>query len=101
MSTYSLCFELKYDNYQNFLSKNFHFLVIKFSMYLNRRLFVMSIYIYFSQKIGFDISCKLFPKETICMKCPNLFSWKKKKINIINLSVTELTQRAVTLKGKF
>ena len=28
--------------YQNFLPKNFHFLVGKFSVYLNRRVFVMS-----------------------------------------------------------
>ena len=27
--------------YQNFLSENFHFLVVKFSRYLNRRVFVM------------------------------------------------------------
>ena len=32
---------------------------------------------YFSQKTGFDISCKLSPKETICMKCQILFSGKK------------------------
>ena len=31
---------------------------------------------YFSQKIRFDISCKLSPKETICMKCQFLFSQK-------------------------
>ena len=29
------------QNYQNFSSENFHFLVIKFSVYLNRRVFVM------------------------------------------------------------
>ena len=29
--------------YQNFLSENFHFLVVKFSIYLNRRVFVMLI----------------------------------------------------------
>ena len=34
---------------------------------------------YFSQKAGFDISCKLSPLETICMKCQNPFSWKNKK----------------------
>ena len=27
--------------YQNFLSENFHFLVVKFSVYLNRHVFVM------------------------------------------------------------
>ena len=38
---------------------------------------------YFSQKTGFDISCKF------CMKCQTLFSGKNKK-NIINLSPAEL-----------
>ena len=42
MSTHNLCFEQKYEEYQNFLSENFHFLVIKFSVYLNRHVFVMS-----------------------------------------------------------
>ena len=31
----------KYGEYQNFLSEIFHFLVVKFSVYLNRRVFVM------------------------------------------------------------
>ena len=31
-----------------------------------------------SQKIGFNISCKLSPKETICMKYQSLFSEGKK-----------------------
>ena len=29
-------------NYQSFLSENFHFLEVKFSLYLNRRVFVMA-----------------------------------------------------------
>ena len=29
--------------YQNFLSENFHFLIVKFSIYLNRHVFVMLI----------------------------------------------------------
>ena len=41
MSTHSLCFELKYEKYQNFLSENCPLLVVKFSIYLNRRVFVM------------------------------------------------------------
>ena len=49
MSTHNLCFEQKYEKYQNFLSEKFHFLVVKFSVYLNRRVFVMSLY--FLQKI--------------------------------------------------
>ena len=34
---------------------------------------------FFSQKIGFDISCKLPPLETICIKCQSLLSEKNKK----------------------
>ena len=33
----------------------------------------------FSRKIGSDISCKLSPYETICMKCQSLFSGENKK----------------------
>ena len=41
MSTHNLRFEQKYENYQNFLSENFHFLMVKMSVYLNRHVFVM------------------------------------------------------------
>ena len=34
-------FEQNPEKYQNFLSENFHFLVVKFSVYLNRHVFVM------------------------------------------------------------
>ena len=40
-STHNICFEQKYEKYQNFLSENFHFLVVKISVYLNRHVFVM------------------------------------------------------------
>ena len=40
-STHNLCFEQKYEEYQNFLSENFNFLVVKFSVNLNRHVFVM------------------------------------------------------------
>ena len=52
---------------------------------------------YFSQKTGFDISCKLSQLETICMKCQILFSGKNKK-NITNLSSAELAKRVVKVK---
>ena len=42
-STHNLRLEEKYENYQNFSSDSFHFLVEKFSIYLNRRVFVMEI----------------------------------------------------------
>ena len=40
MSTHNLCFEQKYEKCQ-FLSENFHFLVIKFSEYMNRHVFML------------------------------------------------------------
>ena len=40
-STHNPCFKQKYEKYQSFLSENFQFLVEKFSIYLNRRVFVM------------------------------------------------------------
>ena len=42
LSTHNLCFEQKYEKYQSFLSENCQFLEVKFSIYLNRRVFVMS-----------------------------------------------------------
>ena len=42
------------------------------------------------------MSYKLSPKETICMKCQNLFSWKNKKY--ISLSSAEFVQRVVKFK---
>ena len=41
MSTHNLCFEQKCEIYQNFLSENYQFLEVIFSIYLNRRVFVM------------------------------------------------------------
>ena len=35
-------------------------------------------YYYFPQEVGFDISCKLSPEETICMNYHSLFSGEKK-----------------------
>ena len=52
--TNNLCFEQKYEKYQSFLSENFQFLEVNFSIYLNRRVFVMRHP--FSEKIRLDIS---------------------------------------------
>ena len=41
-STHNICFEQKYEKkYQSYLSENFQFLEVNFSIYLNRRVFVM------------------------------------------------------------
>ena len=50
---------------------------------------ILKYFSYFSQKIGFDISCKLSPKETICMNCQSLFSGENKKRNVISLLSAE------------
>ena len=42
MSTHNLCFGQKYEKYQGFLSENFQFLEVKFSVYLNSHVFVMN-----------------------------------------------------------
>ena len=39
--THNLCFEQKYENIRDFYLKMFSFLEVKFSVYLNRRVFVM------------------------------------------------------------
>ena len=45
-STHKLCFEHKYEKYQSFfLSENFQFLEVEFSIYLNRRVFIIEILI--------------------------------------------------------
>ena len=51
----------------NMLGKKFHQITLS------------NIHFYFIQKIGFDVSCKLSLKATICMKCLILLSGKKKK----------------------
>ena len=40
-STHNLCFEQKYEKYSIFLSEFFYFLMVRFSVYLNRHVFVM------------------------------------------------------------
>ena len=41
MGTHNLCFKQKYENSPNFLCENLSFLGLKFSVYLNRRVFVL------------------------------------------------------------
>ena len=40
---------------------------------------IFKYFFYFFQETGFDISCKLSPEETICMKYQNLFFWEKEE----------------------
>ena len=52
MSTHNLCFEQKYEKYQSFLPENVRFLEVKFSIYLNRRVFVMQQFYTHSQVLN-------------------------------------------------
>ena len=42
MSAHNLCFEQNYEIFQSSLSEKFQFLKVKFSIYLNRLVFVMA-----------------------------------------------------------
>ena len=53
----------------------------------------LSIFSYFSQKTGFEMSGKLSPT---CMKCKNLFSWKNKK-NILKSRLLEIISRVLSV----
>ena len=54
-------------------------------------------FVSFSQKTGYDISYKLSPKETICMKCHILFSGKNKK-NISKCRLLKILPRVLSVK---
>ena len=51
------------------------------------------------QKIGFDISCKLSPEETVCVKCQSIVSGQNKKKKKNNLLSAEFAQRVVKVKS--
>ena len=53
-------------NIRNFLYENFHFLVVKFSVYLNRRVFVMSVSIL---KAELCILCFLYILNHVIYRC--------------------------------
>ena len=48
MSTHNLCFEQKYEKHQSFLSENFQFLEVKFSIYLNSTHYIHFLEVKFS-----------------------------------------------------
>ena len=57
---------------------------------------------HFSENIDFDITCKLSPKETTCMKCQSLFSGRNMEKNYFKMSSAEVfiypPCRALSLK---
>ena len=55
---------------------------------------------YFShlfQKSGFDISCKLSPKEIVCMKCQTLLSEKIIKLLDVEFALTVVKVKLETV----
>ena len=48
---HNLCFQQKYKKISEFLSENVHFLVVKISVYLNRRVFVMVLFFAISDEM--------------------------------------------------
>ena len=74
MSTHNLCFEQKYKKYQRFLPEKFRFLEVKFSIYLNRCVFVMladDIFLFLI--IASDKVVKSFDIFLICPQKPTLW----------------------------
>ena len=63
------------------------------------RWLLLKYFAYFSQKIGFDIACKLSSMETICLHCQVLFSGKNK--NITDLSFAEFALKRVLIRCIF
>ena len=91
MSTYNLCFEQKYEKYQSFLSENLHFLVAKFSVYLNRHVFVMTF-------MEIDIRVPFLPsKKGICQLqgkvCIHNTDKSFRGLSMSRKSVSRLTDR--------
>ena len=70
-STHNLCFEQKYEKYQSFLSEIFQFLEVKFSIYLNRLVFVMN----------WDLICPHVYRKNV-FRCRDSLENKKKSETI-------------------
>ena len=90
-STHNLCFEQKSEKYQYFSSENFHFLVVRFSVYLNRHVFVMqslTLNTYWTNSANDNLKMFfLVFQETICMKGQRLLSGLKQNNNIFHMLI--------------
>ena len=60
--------------------KSIHICLLKSLRKFSRQQIDYMFFLNFFQKTEFDISCKLAPAETICVKCQILFSDTNKKI---------------------
>ena len=80
----SICFEQKYKKYQNFLSEKLSFLVVKFSVYLNRRVFVMQnvkFLIVLREWISWLSSFAYATYHILCDATKMYIAWPKEKSN--------------------
>ena len=68
--------EIKKEKYQNFLSENFHFSVVKFSVYLNRHVFVMNYLIMCLTCASRIVESALFAQGIIC---PDIYIFSSKQ----------------------
>ena len=59
---------------------------------------ILRYFSYFSQKIGFDIACKLSPRRQFACNVDAYFSEKKVKENTLKMSSAEFAQRMVKVK---
>ena len=91
---YFLRLSLKNSIHSLFLSNNIAHNLYHIPGKFSRRIF-MIFFLIFPEK-GFDISSKLYPKETICMKWQSPHSGKNKKKNIWNVASFS-TQHAVLI----
>ena len=57
----------------------FGILISLYTLWANAADDKLELFSYFSKETKFDISCKLFPQETVFMKCQILFCRKIKK----------------------
>ena len=61
-------------------------------------LFFFFFFFFFLQKIDFHISCKLSPKETICMKCQSLYLVSGFNKNYFKMSSADFFHRKQSVK---
>ena len=90
MSTYNLCFEQKYEKYQSLLSENFQFLEVKFSIYLNRRVFVMFYFLQKTVKAHFLETIRKIFQDVFCWNTMDTAFWS---IWAIIISVTKRIEK--------
>ena len=82
------------DNFYNFIASYHDLLTISMQgNNVSRRHFEI-LFLFFFRKIGLGISCKLSPKETICMQCQTLLFGKNKN-KVIEFIVCKISAETI------